>query len=83
LKKLNVLICILSIIGLLSLSLIALFRVKAPGDVKIRIMDDRVMVETPLLLINLTYYGARVTNWIVRDVGVGYTDFLKRYPLWS
>jgi len=89
LKKLNVLICILSVIGLLSLSLIALFRVKAPGDVKIRIMDDRVMVETPLLLINLTYYGARVTNWIVRDVGVdlaagvGYTDFLKRYPLWS
>ena len=45
-KKLNVLICILSVISLLSLS-IALFRVKAPGDVKIRIMNDQIMVWEP------------------------------------
>jgi len=77
------------IIGLISFSFIAFSRIKAPDDVKIRLMDNHVVVETPLLLINLTYYGARVVNWIVKDVGVdlaagvGYTDFLKRYPLWS
>ena len=83
------LICILLIIGLMSFSLTVFSKLKAQDDVKIRLIDDHVVVETPLLLINFTYYGARVMNWIVKDVGVdlasgvGYTDSIRRYPLWS
>ena len=61
-RKLNVLICILLIIGLMSFSLTVFSKLKAQDDVKIRLIDDHVVVETPLLLINFTYYGARIMN---------------------
>jgi len=89
LKKLNMLICVLLVIGLALSSLIVFSKFKAQEHVKVRLADDYIVVETPLLLINFTYYGARVMNWIVKDVGVdlaagvGYTDSIKRYPLWS
>ncbi|HDJ66836.1 MAG TPA: hypothetical protein ENF33_03920, partial [Nitrososphaeria archaeon] len=88
-RKLSILIYILLVIGLASFSLIALSKFEAQDYVKVRLADDHVVVETPLLLINFTYYRARVMNWVVKDVGVdlaagvGYTDSIKRYPLWS